>query len=417
MAILWRRHFYTLFKPIPRIPDVSRRAVLLALGGRFADEVLSGLFDVLMPTFRARLGLSYTQVSLLPLALNYTAVIVEPAAGLLIDLWSRRWLMVWGAFFTGLSILLMGLAPTFLLLLVAFACYGLGSGPLAHTADVVLVEAHPQAPDRIVTRATVLDTIGALLAPLLVAASFWGGLSWRWPLLIGGTFGLIYSLALVRANFPPPSRARSEEGAWREIRANLQTALRDRTMWRWLLFLLAFDLFEAPLAFETIWLHEQVGMSQALVGVYRALAMGVNLASLLVLDHWLARWSSRSVLLLASAGLLLLIPLWLLLPGVWTRFLLALPLNFLFAVFWPIGRAQSLAAVPGRAGTVTAINATFALLPLTLLFGLLAEAVTLTRAMLLVQLPALLLLGLLVWKMPESTNDGGDQPPVDRSQS
>ncbi len=409
MAILWRRHFHTLFRPIPRTAGVSRRSVLLALGGRFVDEVLSGLFDVLMPTFRARLGLSYAQVSLLPLALNYTAVVVEPAAGLLIDLWSRRWLMVWGAFFTGLSILLMGLAPTFLILMLAFACYGLGSGPLAHTADVVLVEAHPQAPDRIVTRATVLDTIGALLAPLLVALSIWGGLSWRWPLLVGGTFGLIYALALVWANFPAPSRTHSEEGAWRAMRANLQAVLRDRAMWRWLLFLLALDLLEAPLAFETIWLHEQVGMSQALVGLYRALAMAVNMVSLLALDHWLARRPPRTILLLASAGLFLLIPLWLLLPGVWTRFMLALPLNFLFAVFWPIGRAQQLASVPGRAGTVTAINAAFALLPLPLLFGLLAEAMTLTAAMLTVQLSALLLLGLLVWRMPQSPSDGRPQ--------
>lgn len=410
MALLWRRHFHTLFKPIPREPGVAGRTVLLGLGGRFTDELLSGLFDVLMPTFRATLGLSYTQVSLLPLALNYVAVVVEPVAALLIDLWSRRWLMAWGAFFTALSILLMGLAPTFLLLLVAFALYGLGSGPLAHTADVVLVEAHPAAPDRIFTRATVLDTAGAMLAPLLVTIAIWGGLSWRWPLLLAGAYGLIYTLALLRAHFPAPTRnGEPGENPLQEIRANLRAVLRDRAMWRWLLFLLALDLLEAPLAFKTIWLHEQVGMSQALVGLYRALEMSVVLASLLYLDHWLARQDQRAILRLAISGLFVLIPLWLLLPGMATRFLLALPLNFLYAVFWPIGRAQSLASVPGRAGTVTAINATFALLPLTLLFGLLAEAIGLTRATLLVQAGALLLFALLVWRMP--ANGAGASGP------
>jgi len=51
--------------PIPRKAGVSRRAVLLAFGGRFTDELLSGLPDVLMPTIRAQFGLSYTQISLL----------------------------------------------------------------------------------------------------------------------------------------------------------------------------------------------------------------------------------------------------------------------------------------------------------------------------------------------------------------
>lgn len=413
MAILWQRHFHTLFKPIPRDPEASRRAVLAGLGGRFADELLSGMPDVLMPTFRATFGLSYAQISLLSLALNYVAVVVEPVSGLLIDLWSRRWLMAWGAFFTGLSILLMGLAPTFLLLLLAFACYGLGSGPLAHTADVVLVEAHPQAPDRIFARATVLDTLGALLSPLLVTGAIWLGLPWRWPLLAAGAGGLLYTLLLLNTRFPPPANGVSEqESPWQEMRANLALVLRDRQMWRWLLFLLALDLLEAPHILSTVWLHEQVGMSQALVGVYRALEMAVILVSLLVLDHWLQRWPSRAILRLATAGLLVIVPLWLLLPGVGTRFLLAIPLNFLFAVLWPIGRAQSLASVPGRAGAVTALTSTFALVPLPLLFGLLAEAMTLTAAMLLVQTGALLLLGLLVWRMPETATGAGQRPTI-----
>lgn len=416
MAILWQRHLYTLFKPIPRKPETSRRAIVASLGGRFADELLSGMPGVLMPTFRATFGLSYAQISLLSLALNYVAVVVEPVSGVLIDLWSRRWLMAWGAFFTGLSILLMGLAPTFLLLLLAFACYGLGSGPLAHTADVVLVEAHPEAPDRIFARATLLDTLGALLSPLLVTGALWLGLSWRWPLLAAGAAGLLYALLLLRTTFPPPANGEAEhDNPWQGIRANLAFVLRDRQMWRWLLFLLAFDLLEAPHVFRTVWLHEHVGMSQALVGVYVALEMAVILVSLLVLDHWLQRWTPRAILRLAIAGLLVLIPLWLLLPGAGARFLLALPLNFLLAVFWPIGRAQALASVPGRGGTVTALTSLFGLVPLPLLFGLLAEAITLTAAILVLQVGALLLLALLVRRMPEAATAG--QPPAALSQS
>ncbi|MDT8307828.1 MAG: hypothetical protein RRC07_17975, partial [Anaerolineae bacterium] len=217
-------------------------------------------------------------------------------------------------------------------------------------------------------------------------------------------------------HFPPPSRARAAGAALPALRANLGLVLRDRLMWRWLFFLLAFDLLEAPFVLKAVWLHEEVGLSQELVGVYVALEMGVALASLLVLDHWLARWSPPAILRLAIAGLAVLIPLWLLLPRVAPRFLLAVPLNFLFAVFWPIGRAQSLASVPGRAGTVVALNATFAVLPLPLLFGLLAQAMTLTTATLVVQLSALTLLALLVQRMPVAPT-GGVPPPASRPQS
>lgn len=120
------------------------------------DELLSGLPDVLMPTIRAALGLSYAQVALLPLVLNYVAAVVEPIAGLLMDVWQRKWLMAFGAAVVGVAVMVMGIAPTFLIMLLGFALYGVGSEPLAHSADVTLVETHPDAPDRIYARATLI---------------------------------------------------------------------------------------------------------------------------------------------------------------------------------------------------------------------------------------------------------------------
>lgn len=376
---------------------MSRRVVLLGFGGRFVDELLSGLLDVLMPALRVQFGLSYTQISYLDLALRYVAAAVEPGADLLIDVWQRRWLLAWGAAALGLSIILLGLAPNYLFLLAAFAVYGLGSGPLAHTADVVLVEAHPRAPDRIFARATMIDTVGALLSPLSVTLALWAGLPWRWLLVALGAGSLLYGVMLLRTTFPAAAADHSEghDSLLDGVRHNLRVVLTSRHVWRWLLFLFLFELLETPFIFKTVWLNEHVGLSQALVGVYRAFEMAINLVSLLILDRWLARQNAKRILQLANVALLLLIPLWLIIPGIWTRFLLALPLNFFFAVYWPIGRAQSLSSAPGRAGAVTAVNALFGLVPFSLLFGLLAEWMTLTGATLLVSLGALLLLILL----------------------
>lgn len=71
---------------IPRAKGITNRMVILGLGGRFTDELLSNLPDVLMPAIRAQLGLSYTQISLLSLVLNYVAAVIDPIGGFLIDL-------------------------------------------------------------------------------------------------------------------------------------------------------------------------------------------------------------------------------------------------------------------------------------------------------------------------------------------
>jgi MFS family permease len=367
------------------------------------DELLGGLPTVLMPTIRAQLGLNYTQVSLLGLTLNYVAAFAEPVNGLLIDLWKRPWLMAWGAGGIGLATMVIGLAPTMGILLLGFGIYGLASGPLAHTADVVLVESYPEAPDRIYTRATALDTVGALLGPLAVTATIWLGLEWRWLMVALGFASVVYAAIILRTQFPS-KRGHEEDDSvpvWHALRRNLRLVVGSRSAVRWLAFLFVLAVLEAPMQFTTIWLREQAGMSQALIGLYRALEMAISLVSLLYLDRWLSRRSYRHVLLVASLSLLILYPTWLWAPGIWPRFILSIPISFLFTVYWPIGKAQSLAAVPGRGGTMTAVQSLLGLVPLSLLFGLLAELLDLSTAMLWVYVGATLMMVLLAWRIAD----------------
>jgi MFS family permease len=391
------------FDSLPRAKNVTDRLVAVLLSARFMDEVLSGLPEVLMPTMRAHFGLSYTQISLLSLALNYVAAIIEPINGLLIDLWKRPWLMAWGAAGIGLATMVMGAAPTFAILLLGFALYGLASGPLAHTADVVLVESYPEAPDRIYSRATILDTLGALISPLLVSLVFFLRLDWRWLMIGLGFSSLLYAVIILGTRFPSAvNRHRPAELGWvRALRESLWAVLGNRQAWSWLLFMFVLAVLESPFHFTTVWLREQVGMSQALIGVYRVVEMAVSIVSLVFLERWLARMGYRRILLWTSFALLILYPIWLLTPGIWQRFLLSLPISFLFTFYWPIGKAQSLASVPGRGGTVTAIQSLLGLIPLPLFFGLLAEATSLTSAMFWVFTGGILFMLVVIVLMPQ----------------
>ena len=269
-------------KSIPRAKGISDRLVSVALSGRFMDELLSGLPNVLMPLIRSQLGLSYTQVSLLGLTLDYVSAPVEFISGLLIDLWKRPWLMAWGAAAIGIGTAVIGVAPTFLFLIVGFAIYALGSGPLVHTADVVLVESYPEAPDRIYSRATLVDTAGALLAPMIITAGIWLGISWRWLTLLLASSELVYATIILRTKFPsPPLRSTMlASSLTAALTANLKTVLSNRRALTWLLFLFIFSMAEAPIQFVTIYMREKAGFSQILIGAYVALQMGVSIISL-----------------------------------------------------------------------------------------------------------------------------------------
>ena len=397
-----RTFFYS--EPIPRRVGVTDRLVTVGLFARFVDELLGGLPDVLMPTIRAAFGLSYVQVSLLWQILGYVAALFEPAIDLLLDVWSRRWIMACGALGLGLAVILIGAAPAFWMLMAGFALYGLASGPLAHTGDVVLVDAHPEAPERIFARSTLVDTVGALLAPILVALAFWANLNWRVLLIAGGAGSLVYAGIILRTRFVDFAAGKDENGGSLivTLRQNLVVAMRTSATRRWLLFLLLLSVAESTNVFSVLWLREVIGMSQALIGVYRALELMVGVVTLLFLDRLLSRYSRRTLLLAATGSMLLLHPLWIFAPTLWMRFVIAAPLNFALTLFWPIGRAAALASVPGKAGTVAAITSLFGFLPLVLLLGIGADRWGLTVIILTVPMAAFAAIFWVLWRWAET---------------
>lgn len=388
---------------LPRAADVTPMQAGLGFLARFYDELVGGLPDVLMPTIQAQLDLSLTQVGMLRQVLDYVGAGVEPINGLLIDIWRRKWLMGFGAASLGLAIMTIGTAPTFFWLILGYVLFGLSSGPLAHTGDVVVVESYPTAPDRAYTRSTLIDTTGALLAPLLVTFFVWQGWSWRWLMVGMGVVGILYVSLIFKHGLPLPKQAHSqpEEGLLSTLRNNISDVLHDNIAMRWLLLLFLFNVLELPAILKTIWLAQQVGMSQTLIGLYIAAEMVVSLISLMVLDFLRHHVSIHSVLKMVAVSVTLLYPLWLLTPGLWPRFVLMVPLTFFFTMFWPILKANSLASLPGRAGAITAIRSVMGILPLPLLFGVLADRVGLTGAMLGIHMAAIVLItGVIFFAYP-----------------
>ena len=367
---------------LERRPDVRDSAVALAFTARFVDEVLSGAWSVLTPTFRRVFGLSVVQIGLLSQVLDWVALVVEPVASSLIDLRSRRTLLSLGSSAVALSVLLMGAAPGYLALLAAFAIYGIGSGPLAHTADVVVIESFPTAPERAFGRATFLDTVGALIGPSVVALVGAAGVTWRAAPLGLGFATLLYAIATARTSFPAPSRTRDPQRPLvRELVSNAREVLRSPRARRMLLVLFCFDVFETAFVLKYVWLHDTVGLSEPLVATYAAAEQLVDLIALLLLDRWLSTHDGGRVLRVAAGVLVFLPAAWVIAPGIGGRLIVGIPLAFTHALVWPLAKARSLTAVPGLAGATQAITTLFPIVPLTLIEAWLAQAIGVGTAM------------------------------------
>lgn len=353
---------------LPRQAGVDDRAVSTAFGARFVDELSFGAIEVLTPTFRRAFGLSVFQVGLLFQVLDWVAFVVEPVAASTIDHSPRRRLIAGGAAFVTASVAVIASAPSYAVLLLGFAVYGIGSGPLCHTADVVVVESFPDVSERAYSRATILDTVGALLGPALVSATLFLGLSWRWALAACAVVGASHALASVRSSYPSPPRTRDEdEGLLSSLVTGMRAVARHAEIRRALLVLVAFDVFEAAFLLEYVWLVDDVGLTEAQVALWAALGQVVDIVALVVLDRWLQEHRARRILRGAALALTVLPAVFVLVPGVALKILVAIPLAFVWTLVWPLAKAQSLTVEPSLAGATQAVSTLTQLLPFALL--------------------------------------------------
>lgn len=381
-------------RALARRDGLDDRATVLTLFARFTDELCSGLLVVLMPSLRARMGLSLQQVGWCFQVLASAGVVVEPLAGAAIDVVRRRPLLLAGAAGWAAALLLAAGAQSFAWLLGAFAIAGAASGPLANTADVVLVEGHPHDVERITSRSTALDTVGALLAPTAVVAAGWAAVDGRVVLAVTGAGVLGYALLLAGVTLPAPPARPDGTASLTLVAGNLRAVVADRQARLWIGALLLIEVLDVPEVFEPVWLRDVLGVPQSLVAAHVAAGLGAGLVALVVLDRWLARHDARPVLLAASLATLVLYPLWLLVPGYAATVALVVLRDAAMAPLWPILHARALAAVPGRAGAVSAVTALIGILPLHAGFGWLAQRAGLTTSML--GLHVVATLGLLV---------------------
>lgn len=386
-------------------PKVVRRAIPLALLFlliEFFDELNYGIQGAVLPSLRRDLGLDYAQIGLLlglPHALN---TFIEPALMLFGDTRLRKGLVIAGGLVIALSLLLTAGAHSFPLVLLAFVIGFPSSGAFVTLSQATLMDLNPGREAQMMARWTVAGSLGNLFGPLLVAGGFALALGWRWSYLALTGLCLALVLLVVRQPFPAQRRLEDDPDSSRSdfaaLLPNLWVALRNLGLLRWLALLEFADLMlDVYAGYVALYFADVIGLSPAQVGVLLSALMAASLCADLLLVPLLERFPGRRVVRISAAITALLYPAWLLLPWPPVKIALAIALRLSTLGWYPVLQGEAYAAMPGRSGTVMAVNSLAGPLSgaLVWLVGWAAERAGLPQAMWLLWLgPLVLLFGL-----------------------
>lgn len=352
------------------------------------------MHEAAWPLIRHDLGLTYAGVGLLLTIPGAVGAAVELAYGPISDAGGRRRLLLAGGLAFAAALLLAAAAGGFGMLLVALLLFSPASGAFVGLAQTALIDLEPDRHEQAMARWTLAGSVGVAAGPLLLAATVALGGGWR---MLFAALGLAtLPLVAVVRKLPLPS-ALETAGVRAEVRRTV-AALRRREVLRWLALLEVGDLVgDVCTGFAALYFVDVVSTSPATAALAVALLTGASLAGDALLVLLLARGVRGLVYLRwSAAALLVVVPAFLLLPGLTKLVPLAL-LGVLRAGWYAILKARLFSALPGQSGAALSLSSLSGLLgslpPLAI--GLLAQRFGLGAALWLVLVaPVALLVGL-----------------------
>lgn len=383
----------------------------------FLDEFVFGAREAAWPYIRRDLGLSYAEIGLLLGIPGIFSAVVEPALGVLSDIWNRRVLILGGGVLFAGALLLTALSSGFVLLLIAFLLLYPASGAFVSLSQAALMDAAPDRREHNMARWTLAGSVGVLGGPLALSGAAALGVDWR------GLFAALAALTLLplagawrqplhapgnhatpEAESDPPSLSAGLRDAWR--------AVGQRDVLRWLALLQFGDLMlDILYGFLALYFVDVAGVSPEVAALAVATWAGVGLVGDALLIPLIERTPGLRYLRRSAIAVAVLFPAFLLVEPLALKLALLGALGLLNAGWYAIPMAQLYATLPNQSGAaLAAANVAGlggSLLPLAI--GAVAQAAGLDVAMwLLMAGPLALLIGL-----PRQDTAAAKPPPND----
>jgi predicted MFS family arabinose efflux permease len=355
------------------------------LGSELLDELVAAVPSAGSPAIQETFSTSYaTTAGVLLLVPALVALFLEPIIFLAADRWPRRHFVRGGLLGMALSSLAAALAPGPLTLSLAVSLVAVSSGTAVALSQATLVDLHPEARERMMTRWTLMGLLGDLAGPLLLAGLAALGLGWRAGYAVAAGALALWALASLRP-FPQVIAAPAEDDD-PGLLAALGTALRDRRLLLWLGASAFCDLLdEVLMVFASLHLRDHLGAGPTQRALVLSAFVVGGTGGVLHAERLLARHAPLRVLAGFAAACVVSYLAWLAAPTWWLSALGMLAVGATASPLYPIVTAQAYAALPGRSGTVNAAGHLFTPFAMALpwLLGRLADRCG-TRAALLV---------------------------------
>ncbi len=207
-------------------------AVLFAVSFcHLLNDLIQALLPALYPMFKSSFALSFGQVGLITLTYQLVASLLQPVIGLYADRRSKPHLLPLGMALTLVGLVLVSMAPHFLVLLSGAALVGMGSAVFHPESSRIARAAsggrHGFAQSLFQLGGAVGSAVGPLLAAFIVLPRGQGAIAW---------FSLAAALAIVvlvnvggwhkrQAAAGAASRKRGSDGSHTLSRGQVRTAL------------------------------------------------------------------------------------------------------------------------------------------------------------------------------------------------
>jgi len=378
--------------------------MLLSMG--LLDEIVAGFPVVGLPLLRDHFHLSYAQAGLLFTIGAFSGLVFDPIINLLSDKSSKRWWILGGLIFFATTYIFAGLAPNYLLLLLAFIIMAPVSEAAIGLSQAALVDFYPGKSSWVMTRWTLLSGIGDVLDPFVIAGITTLHFGWTALCLFAAALWIVPAIIIGLQHFPQ-TQIREELDSDEEqdtsitgLIAGFRVALRNPELLRWAaLTTIPTMVDEMFLGFTALYLHDVLHASLAMIGLIVGIHMVGALLGLFFLDRFLLhRFVTRHLLIWLSLVVLIAMIIFLAIHLLWVATLSLFVIGLCAANWYPLAKGEAYNVLPGRTGTVRAVISLFNIIDVALpgLVGLIAGSFGILAGVSVLGTAPLLMLVLLV---------------------
>lgn len=219
-------------------------AVLCA--GHFVNDSYSSIIYPLLPLIKLKLGLTAAQVFWLAPLYAISSSLMQPVYGFISDRYARRFFAVFGPTITGIFVSMIGLAPSYGILIVLLVAGGIGIGSFHPQAAAMAATAASERRRVGMALFSAIGTLGFAVGPLVITrivSSY--GLEHSYYII---ATGLVMSAVLYRVCPPLPAPAAPAPGV-EKIKWQLLAAL--RSAWKPLTLLYLITVIRSGLQMTT----------------------------------------------------------------------------------------------------------------------------------------------------------------------